>query len=340
MHPTIDIGLTTLPSYFTLLMVGITGGILLAHREALRRGIDGNTILDLGLLMLACGLVGARILHVLADGHLRDYVNLCVDPAAVPGLPLEPGARCLADAPCQDAGLGDFCDRATGLCRQERDCLRVFKIWYGGYVYYGGLLLAVPTGLWFLRRRRAPMWRVADLAGWAIPFGLVLGRTGCVLAGCCFGAVTEGPLGLAFPRYSPAWHSHVDAGLIARHAAASLPVHPTQLYEAIACALIAAWCWWRDRRGAAFPGQVFFEFLLLYGLFRTGVEVIRADDRGAWLGGWVSTSQLVSAPLVLWAAWVLLRRHAWPEDALSHAPAAAASEALADGDRAPDAEAP
>jgi phosphatidylglycerol:prolipoprotein diacylglycerol transferase len=312
MHPSIDIGLTTLPSYFTLLMVGITAGILLAHREALRRDLDGNTILDLGLLMMACGLIGSRILHVLADGHFWDYVYLCTDPDRLPGLALEGGRRCVDAAQCLNAGLGDLCDGASGLCRQERDCLRTLKIWYGGYVFYGGLLLAVPVGLIFLRRRKMPVWTVADLAGWAIPFGLVLGRIGCLLAGCCFGGDTDGPFGMTFPRYSPAWQKHLELHLIDRTAAHSLAVHPTQLYEAGAAAFISALGWWRYRRGRHFEGELFFQFLLLYGLFRIGVEFIRADDRGAWLGGLLTTSQLVSMPLVGWAVWVLVRKRAWP----------------------------
>jgi phosphatidylglycerol---prolipoprotein diacylglyceryl transferase len=312
MHPSIEIGLTTLPSYFTLLMVGITAAILLGHREALRRGLDGNAFLDLGLLMMAAGLIGARILHVLADGHFWEYVYLCTDPDKLPGLALDGGRRCTEALQCVNAGLGDLCDEPTGLCRQDRDCLRTLKIWYGGYVFYGGLLLAVPLGLWFVARRRMPMWQVADLAGWAIPFGLILGRIGCLLAGCCFGADTDGPFGLEFPRYSPAWQKHLELNLLDRGAAHSLAVHPTQLYEAIAAALICAFGWWRYRRGRHFEGEIFFQFLLLYGIFRFAVEFIRMDDRGEWFGGALTTSQLVSLPLIAWAAWVLVRRQAWP----------------------------
>ncbi|MCO4761007.1 MAG: prolipoprotein diacylglyceryl transferase [Myxococcales bacterium] len=312
MNPSFDLGFTTLPAYFTLLMVGMTAGILLAHREGLRRGMNGNAILDLGLLMMACGLIGSRVLHVIADGHFWDYVHLCTDPAQLKGLALSAGRTCTADAQCLSAGLGDLCDTATGLCRQQRDCLRVFKIWYGGYVFYGGLLLCVPVGLWFLKRRQVEMWDVADLAGWAVPFGLILGRLGCFLAGCCFGGVTEGPTGIAFPRFSPAWHRHVTDHLIDRSAHASLHVHPTQLYEAIAAALIFALGYWRYRKGRHFRGELFFQFLALYAIFRILVEFIRDDDRGQWLWGLATTSQLVSLPALAWAAYAIWRRRAWP----------------------------
>ncbi len=325
MHPSFDLGLTTLPAYFTLLMVGFTLAILWVHKEGMARGLDGNTLLDLGLLMLACGLIGARALHIVADGQFWDYVHLCTDPAQVPALSLGRGLRCTADQQCLTAGLGDLCETTTGLCRQSQDCLRVFKIWYGGYAYYGGFLLAVPTGIWFLHRRGLSVWKVADLAAFGISLGLVFGRVGCLLAGCCFGAPTSSPVGLPFPRHSPAWDQHLADHRISELAGASLPVHATQLYEAIACAGICLWTWRRYRRGVAFDGQNFFVFMLLYAAFRFLVEYLRADDRGLWLGGLFSTSQLISLPLLAWATWVLVRRRPWPELQLPHRPVPAAA---------------
>ncbi|MBM4342913.1 MAG: prolipoprotein diacylglyceryl transferase [Deltaproteobacteria bacterium] len=313
MHPTFDIGITTLPAYFTLLMVGFTLAILWAHKLGVAQGMPGNPILDCGLLMLACGLVGSRALHIVADGQFWDYVHLCTDPMQVPALSLGRGLKCASDAQCLDAGLGDWCETASGLCRQRQDCLRVFKIWYGGYAYYGGFLLAVPTGIWFLRKKRMPIWRVADLASFGIAMGLVFGRVGCFLAGCCFGGITDSGLAVRFGRWSPAWDRHLADHRITDLAAQSLPVHATQLYEAAACAVISWLCWRRVRSGVRFQGEAFFWFMLLYAAFRFGVEFLRADDRGLWLGGALSTSQLISLPLLVWSAWVLWRGKAWPD---------------------------
>ena len=271
------------------------------------REVAGDEAID-RIRAAAEPLRGARILHVIADGQLQDYIHLCTAPDKVPALSLGHGIRCATDQQCLDAGLGDLCDAASGLCRQRQDCLRVFKIWYGGYAYYGGFLLAVPTGLWFLRRRGVSVWWVADLASWAISLGLVFGRTGCLLAGCCFGAPTSGVFGLAFPRHSPAWDKHLAAHQIAETATRSLAVHPTQLYEAVACALIGALCWRRQRRGVRFTGEAFFWFMGLYAMFRFGVEFLRADDRGEWLGGTLTTSQLISLPLALWSLAVQIGR--------------------------------
>ena len=70
--------------------------------------------------------------------------------------------------------------------------------------YYGGLLAASVTGIYLLRRDRFPVWKGIDLAALGIPLGLGFGRMGCLLAGCCFGQPTQGPMALIFPSYSPA----------------------------------------------------------------------------------------------------------------------------------------
>ena len=210
MFPTFDLGFTTLPAYFTLLMVAITSAILVTHAEWLRKRTDGNFMLDFGLLMMVCGLLGSRLLHVIADGHFMDYVNLCVDPAALEPLKLAASQLCSTDQQCLNAALGDHC-LENGACGQYRDCLRVVKIWYGGYVFYGGLLLCIPSAIWFIRRRGVAIWSVGDVAGFGIPFGQFVGRLGCFFAGCCFGGPTEGP----WLEIGPAGRARFAAGKIA-----------------------------------------------------------------------------------------------------------------------------
>jgi phosphatidylglycerol:prolipoprotein diacylglycerol transferase len=90
----------------------------------------------------------------------------------------------------------------------------------------------------------------------------------------------------------------------------SLPVHPTQLYEAFGClALSVALSRWSPRH-QRFDGQTTLLFLIGYAVLRYVVEFLRADDRGVY--GGVSTSQWVSLiVLVLSAvAWRKLKARA------------------------------
>lgn len=308
MHGTFTVFGMDFPAYFTLLMAGYTFVILLGHRDWVRHGRRNNLILDLGIILILSGILGARLMHVVADGQFQDYVNLCVDPGKVKGEPLPRDRKCVSDAQCVDAKRGETCNTATGLCHQGRDCLRALKFWYGGLTFYGGLGLAALVGIIYIRRRRQALWEVGDLAGYAIPLGLVFGRTGCFLAGCCFGTTCAAPPGVSFPRGSPAWRLHVDEGLIARAAERSLPVHATQLYEAAACLLIFLWLYFWVRPKKRFSGQLFFLFCMSYSAARFAVEFLRADQRGEILG--LSTSQTLGIPLFAFGLvmYVLYRR--------------------------------
>lgn len=330
MIPTFELGPLTFPAYFTLLTVGFMLAIWLAWREAPGVGVDQNQLLDVALIALVMGLVGARLLHVVADGYWDDYVNLCLDPFAIEGKRLAHGWKCPTDFVCQVYGRGELCDTGTGLCHPGRDCLRAFKLWYGGLAYYGGFLAAFGAALWFVWRRKMPIWRVGDLTGFGIALGLVFGRLGCFFAGCCFGDVCHTFPGLAFPRGGPAWKAHTDAayyfkefvhrflpdshsmtGLadtvtLTRAAQASLPVHPTQLYSVITNAAVFAICYWMFKKRRTYDGKVFWWFILLYSITRSIVEFWRADDRGIWWGG-ISTSQLISVPLTALALYMMWR---------------------------------
>ncbi len=295
MHPVFHVGPIEFPAYFTLLIVGYTLVVLLGAREGERQGLDYNRLLDLGLVLLAAGIVGARALHVVADEEWETYRNLCVAPLEVEGERLPTGRPCRTDQDCQDADRGDLCHPTKGTCH-VRDCLRVFKFWYGGLVFYGGLFLAILAGLWFVRRHHLPTAKVADLAGFAIPLGLVFGRTGCVLAGCCWGRICPGsPLGVAFPPGSAVHDFQVEQGLIARTAAQTIPVYPTQAWEALACLAIFAYLYFWRRTRKRFDGQLFYLFMMWYAVARFVIEFWRADPRGDFLG--LSTSQWLGIPL-------------------------------------------
>lgn len=306
MHDSFTILGIDFPAYFTFLMFGYTFVVLLAHRDTPRLGIDGNHLLDLAMILIVAGILGARLLHVVADGQFDEYVHLCTDPLQTRGELLPKGHRCTADAQCVQAELGALCHPEKGTCHSGRDCLRALKFWYGGLTYYGGLALAAAAGLWFIRRRRMPLARVADLAGYGIPLGLVFGRLGCFLAGCCYGERASS-CGLAFPAGSPAWVHHVEAGWIPRTAAHSLPVHVTQLWEAAACLAIFAYVYFWRRTRQRFDGQSFYWSCMAYAVARFAIEFWRDDPRGGWWG--LATSQWLGIPLFVvgallyWRGW-------------------------------------
>lgn len=286
-----------LPAYFTLLVLGFGLAIGLAQRQARRFGLDHDTAIDLGLYALVWGVVGSRLLHVVADGYFWDYVHLCTDPSQVAWQVTQ--ARC-----AQIEGVWDV---AANVCRPaERDCFAWAAFWRGGLAYYGGLLAAGAFGLWFLRKERFPIGKGIDLVGLVIPIGLFFGRLGCFLGGCCFGTTVDaGAFGaVRFPGWSPASESHWKRGLLDAPHLESLPVHATQLYESAGCLLIAALAVVMQRH-KRFDGQIMLFFLAAYAVLRFVLEWLRDDDRGAVLG--LTTSQLIGVAMLGVVAW------AWPK---------------------------
>src|SRR6187200_3427464 len=141
-----------------------------------------------------------------------------------------------------------------------------------GGVFYGGLIAAVVVALWYLRRHKMPMWTVTDVFAPGIALGHVIGRMGCLFAGCCFGRPTDVAWAITF-------HSEYAAQNVGTPL--NQPLHPTQLYEAGAEALILLLLLATESRGKRFAGRTFWLYMLLYAISRYIIEMFRGDPRGS-----------------------------------------------------------
>lgn len=124
----------------------------------------------------------------------------------------------------------------------------------------------------------------------ALPVGQAIGRVGCLLHGCCYGAPWDGPWAIGGR-------------------------HPAPLYEAGLDLLLAAWLW-RQRRRPLPQGHLFRRYLVGYALIRAAVESWRGDPHL-----WVGPLTLVQAVCLLAAAifsaliWRGERRRRYPPSA-------------------------
>lgn len=273
-------------SYPALLFLGFLAGHLLARHRARQNGVETRHLDNLTLLLVVFGLVGARFFSWLFDQ--------------------KPGASLLQN----------------------------LKLWGpGGLVFYGGAIFGVLCVWIYSRLQRLSALKMADIYAPSLALGLGFGRIGCFLAGCCWGDVCAAPAQLAslsapaarqvftlpplsppgfflaasYPRGAGAYEQHLRLGLLTPEATRSLPVHPSQLYEA---ALAFALCWILHRtwKSASFRGEVLARFGIGYGIIRFLLEFLRADNSPRFFG--LTLSQMISLLFIAAGSFAILRSRA------------------------------
>lgn len=172
------------------------------------------------------------------------------------------------------------------LSHYMKNPIDIFKIWEGGLVFYGGVLLAVPTAIWYVKKNSLGIWSTADIFAPSIAIGHAFGRLGCFAAGCCYGKTAESlPWGVIF----------TDPECLAP---TNVLLHPTQLYESagefINFLLLVA-----IRKNKAFNGQLFMTYFLLYSVLRFIVEFFRGDVGRGFILYNLSVSQGISILMFL-----------------------------------------
>lgn len=177
-------------------------------------------------------------------------------------------------------------------------------VWYGGFI--GGALAVILNG-W---RLKVPVRWTLHLTAPALTAAYALGRIGCFIVNDDYGHPTDLPWGVKFPQGLPPSTAQqmqetfgiaVPAGTDPNTV---LAVHPTQLYEAVL--MLAAFALlWRLRKSARPIGWLFGVYLVLAGVERFLIEIVRAkDDR---ILGPLTIAQLTSIGLVLLGAVIVTR---------------------------------
>jgi len=178
------------------------------------------------------------------------------------------------------------------------DLAGIFRLWEGGLMLYGGYVLAIVGGIFYVRRARLSVWKIADSAAPAMALGIGIGRIGCFLNGCCFGLPTDAAWGVRFP-----------AGSYSSHAFPGAALHPSQLYMVSAGLLLFATLLYLDRK-PHFDGWLFWTAIAIDAVLRFAIDFTRYYDATSFLGkaGGLSfnINQILSLVLFL-SALVMLR---------------------------------
>jgi phosphatidylglycerol---prolipoprotein diacylglyceryl transferase len=179
--------------------------------------------------------------------------------------------------------LGDF----------RADPMAALRVWEGGMMYFGGLVLGVIVGCLAAHRAGLSIWRSADCIAPAIGAGQAVGRVACLAAGCCYGKVCSWPIAISF-------HDHLAAippDLLGR---SLIPTQVLQMGEGLFLWVLGAWMF----RRKTWDGQAFLYTFAAAGVTRALLEELRGDSARGFLlpsilGDSMPSSRVVGVAMVM-----------------------------------------
>lgn len=173
------------------------------------------------------------------------------------------------------------------------DPLTLLAFWEPGRSFHGGMLGVFLALLVYVKFDTKKFITLTDFIAPAVPIGLGCGRIGNFLNGELYGRVTTMPWGMIFPHAGPE------------------PRHASQLYEffleGVVLCLLLVWYARKPRPLGAVSGM----FLLVYGIMRCLVELVREPDSGHGFifFNWLTMGQLLSIPMIILGLYMIFRNN-------------------------------
>ena len=148
-------------SYGVVLIIGFLLALQCAKYLARRIGQDPEIFVNAGIIALVSGVIGARLSHVIENWP-------------------------------------QYSDPARTFAANLLDAVNLRS---GGLTFYGGLIFAFPVTIAYGLMMKVPIRRGMDIVAPCVMIGLGIGRIGCFLNGCCYGAVCDSkfPLAVTYP---------------------------------------------------------------------------------------------------------------------------------------------
>ena len=162
----------------------------------------------------------------------------------------------------------------------------IIAVWNGGIAIYGALIGACLAGFIYCRYKKINFLELADIACGGFFIGQSIGRWGNFVNSEAYGRETSLPWKMGV----------VEMGRL-------IYVHPTFLYESLWNGAGFAILWFLRKR-KTYHGQLFYFYVLWYGLGRIWIEGLRTDSL-YW--GPFRISQLVALACIIAGAVLLAR---------------------------------
>jgi phosphatidylglycerol:prolipoprotein diacylglycerol transferase len=163
-------------------------------------------------------------------------------------------------------------------------------------VFQGGLILALATAYYYMRKQNLPILATADAFAPGIAIGHAIGRLGCFAAGCCWGLQCNRFWAVTF-------HNPEAAALTG--VPLDTPLHPSQLYEFTTEGILFV-VLYKLYSKAHPPGRIVGLYLVLSSVARFLIEFTRFHEQGLPFGLPLSITQWIAIALAIAGGLVLL----------------------------------
>lgn len=225
--------------YGAIIAVGFLLAVLWGCKQCSRFGFTQDDVFDILIVTVPAAIVGARLYYVIFE----------FDSYLVPG----------------DIG-------AT--------LTRIIRIWDGGLGIYGGLIAAVLAGFIVCKVKKLSFLAVADVASVGFLIGQSVGRWGNFVNVEAFGGVTDVAWRMAGSDVAGYLKrtGQIDNAVFDQIIDGTLGVHPTFFYESMWNLIGILLLVFVVKRFRSFDGQMFFGYLIWYGIGRFWIEGLRTDS--------------------------------------------------------------
>ncbi len=253
--------------------LGLTAAYVIMVREARRRGLDAELVIN-GLIIVAiAALIGGRLYHVIDQWSL--YKD---DPVTIL-------------LPIRRAPTGGYMFAG-----------------FSGLGVYGGILTGTIAAWLYLRWKHQSFWRWADVVAPALFAMQAIGRLGNFFNQELYGPPTNLPWGIAIQCKNRVAQYACPPGSDPN---ATLGQHfqPLFLYESLSAAIGLLFLLWLGRRfsNRLRPGDLLLIFFIWYGTTRFLLEFMRSGYN--WTVGGIPTAQIASTIAIAFGLIVLIARH-------------------------------
>jgi phosphatidylglycerol:prolipoprotein diacylglycerol transferase len=189
-------------------------------------------------------------------------------------------------------------------------------IGFSGLTFYGGLICGGAAVLYVAKKHDVKPLDMLDIGAAGMMLAYALGRIGCQMSG-------DGDWGIPSLAAKPGWLSwapdwmwsfkfphnvnEVDPGNRIADCVGKfcnelrLPVYPTSFYESVICMLLFFFIWSIRKRVKA-PGALFGIYMILAGVERFVIELIRVNTKYVVAGISFTQAELISLIMILGGA--------------------------------------